>query len=163
MNRLKLIFVALVAALASLKLTPDRRYQFANNQVGVRPGGRRTYLANAAITTKNLVVDIGTDANHIALAGTSSIALGVAMDEAEAAEDAVAVQLFGAVEGTVLVVASAAITAGALVVTNTNGKVRTLPGTTGTYYVLGRALTAAGADGDVIEIAPCFPTQRVVA
>jgi len=60
-------------------------------------------------------------------------------------------------------VASAAITAGDLVSGAANGKLRTLPTSAGTYYVLGRALNAASADGDSVEFVPSFPVQRVVA
>jgi hypothetical protein len=59
-------------------------------------------------------------------------------------------------------VASAAITLGDFVVSAAGGKIRTLPGTTGTYYIVGRALQAAGADLDVIEIDPMPVIQRVV-
>lgn len=167
MNKFRLLLAHAVLALSALGqraglVPPPARYQFANNNRGIRPDGRRTYLADAAITTKGLLVVTGTDSEHIALAGTSSVPLGVALDEAEAAEDAVAVQLFGAVGGTVLVVASAAITAGDLVVAAASGKVRTLPALTGTYHIIGRAINAAGADGDLVEIAPSFPIQRVV-
>ena len=135
----------------------------ANINEGVHEGGRITKKADAAISTRHLVVKIGSDANHIAVAGTGDIALGVCQDEPSAAEELAAVQLLGCAGRTVTMVASAAISAGALVVTAASGKIRTLPGTTGTYYVIGRALEAAGADGDPIEVEPCFPTQRVVA
>jgi len=52
-------------------------------------------------------------------------------------------------EGTVFMVASAAITKGAEVYGAANGKIGT---TVSTNEKIGRALTAAGADGDVIEV-----------
>lgn len=125
--------------------------------------GNITKLADAAITTRHLVVKIGTDAAHVALAGVSDIPLGVATDEPAAAEDPVNVALLGAGDSTLLGVASAAITAGDLLAPAASGKLRTLPATTGTYYIVGRAITAAGADGDTIEFVPSFPVQRVVA
>lgn len=125
--------------------------------------GSITKLADAAITTRNLLVKIGTDAGHVALAGVSDIPLGVATDEPAAAEDPVNVALLGAHAGTLLGVASAAITAGDLVVAAANGKLRTLPTSAGTYHIVGRAIAAAGADGDTIEFVPSFPVQRVVS
>jgi hypothetical protein len=122
-----------------------------------------TKLVDAAITTRNLVVKIGTDANHVALAGVSDIPLGVATDEAAAAEDPVNVAHFGATTGTLLGVASAAIAAGDLVVAAASGKLRTLPTAAGTYHIVGRAIYAATGDGDTFEFAPTFPIQRVVA
>jgi hypothetical protein len=47
-------------------------------------------------------------------------------------------------------------------VADASGKVRALPGTSGTYYIIGRALNAPAADGDIAEIDPCAPIQRVV-
>ena len=93
-----------------------------------------------------------------------SIPLGVANDEASAAEESVNVQLLGSKQGTVLMVASAPITAGDLLQAAAAGKVATLgTGGNGTYYIVGRALNAAAADGDLVEVAHCVPVQRVVS
>lgn len=123
----------------------------------------KTYFTDAAVATRYLLGKIGTDSSHVALAGVGDIPLGIISDEAAAAEDAVAVQLFGLHKEGALAVASAAIAAGAFIVAAADGKVRTLPATTGTYYIIGRALKAAAADGDPLEFTPCFPVQRVVA
>lgn len=135
----------------------------ANIGEGVHNGGRITRKADAALTTRYLLVKSGSDANHTAVCGTGDIPLGVCEDEPTAAEETAVIQLFGSADKTLLVVASAAIAVDAFVVSAASGKVRTLPATTGTYYVIGRALQAAAADGDQIEIDPCFPVQRVVA
>lgn len=157
-------FLALAAlAVCAERLLGRERYEFANIAEGTYSTGNMSRLADAALSTRHLVVKIGSDINHVAVAGTADIALGVVNDAAEAAEDPVNVQILGRAEGTILMVASAAITAGDMVVTAASGKIRTLPGTTGTYYIIGRALEAAAADGDVINVAHCFPIQRVVA
>ena len=122
-----------------------------------------TRLADAALTTRFLLVKIGSDAAHVAVCGVGDIPLGIATDEPAAAEDPVNVELLGVGERTLLGVASAAITAGDLLVAAASGKLRTLPTSAGTYYIMGRALGAAGADGDTIEFVPSFPVQRVVA
>ena len=167
MNKFRLLLAHAVLALSALGqraglVPPPARYQFANNNRGIRPGGRRTYLADAALAQKGLLVVTGTDSEHIAAAGLASIPLGVAMDEAEAAEDPVSVQILGANEGTVLVVSSAAIAAGDFLVAAAFGQVRTLPAVTGTYHIIGRALNAAAAANELVEMAPSFPIQRVV-
>jgi hypothetical protein len=164
MKKLQNLLLAAAAALASA-LRIDRRthYEFANIAEGTYPTGCITKLVDAALTRRHLLVKIGTDINHVAINTASDIPLGVADDEAAAAEDDVNVQLLGQKEGTILMVAGAAITAGALLVGTASGKVITLPGSTGTYYIIGRALDAAGADGDVINVAHSFPIQRVVA
>lgn len=121
-----------------------------------------TRLADAALTTRNLLVKIGSDAAHVAVCGVSDIPLGLATDEPAAAEEPVNVELLGATGRTLLGVASASISAGSLLVAAANGKLRALPGTSGTYYIIGRALGAASNDGDVIAFVPSFPVQRVV-
>lgn len=155
----------LIAAAVSAgdRLFRGPRYEFCNIAEGTHPTGCITKLADVALTRRHLLVKIGTDADHIAINTASDIALGVVDDKAEAAEDAVNVQLLGQKEGTILMVAGAAIAAGAMVVGTAAGKVITLPASTGTYYILGRALAAAAADGDEVEIAHSFPIQRVVA
>lgn len=159
--------LALIAVLALLAtcvwLVGRNSLTFLANVAEGTHAGSITKLADAAITTRHLLVKIGSDAGHVALAGVSDIPLGVATDESAAAEDPVNVALLGVTESTLLGVASAAITAGDLLVPAANGKLRTLPGTTGTYNIIGRAITAAGADGDTIEFVPSFPIQRVVA
>jgi hypothetical protein len=58
------------------------------------------------------------------------------------------------VDGIVKLKASAAITAGALVGTTSTGlAVAVVAGTDTTKYVLGQAITAAGASGDIITVA----------
>ena len=61
-----------------------------------------------------------------------------------------AVAILGAVPGTVKMVANAAITAGAMVYTAAAGKVSPTYGAT--LFLVGRALTPAAADGDIIEV-----------
>lgn len=132
---------------------------------GVHGDGCITKLSDAAIALRNVLVKIGSDISHVAVttAGTE-IPLGVANDETSAAEENVNVQLLGAKQGTVLMVASAPITAGDLLQAAAAGKVATLgTGGNGTYYIVGRALNAAAADGDLVEVAHCVPVQRVVS
>lgn len=163
MKQIQKLMMAAGCAIASLPLPcAAPRYEFANIGEGTYPTGQTTRLTDAGLTTRHLTVKIGSDVNHVAVAGTADIALGVVDDAAEAAEDPVNVQVLGQKPGTILVTASAAITLGDMVVTAASGKVRTLPVASGTYYIIGRALEAAVADGDLINIAHCFPVQRVV-
>ncbi len=131
---------------------------FANIAEGQYLSGNKTYLADAAITTRFFLVKLGTDSGHVAVcAGAATVdeVIGVCTDESAAAEDPVNVHLLGAGTGTHKMVAGAAITAGAKLMSATNGKVITA--TTGSNYVIGKALTAAAADGDVIEVISTVP------
>lgn len=166
MHTLLLIASLLVAVslFASWIASRPRGAQFtplANVAEGFQPAAK-TYLADAAIATRHLLAKIGSDASHVALAGVGDIPLGFVTDEAAAAEDPVNVRLLGLHQEGAIGIASAAIAAGDLLVPAANGKLRTLPAAAGTYYITGRALKAAAADGDQVELVPCFPVQRVV-
>lgn len=124
--------------------------------------GNITKRSDAVIASRYLLAKIGSDANHVNLAGVGDIPLGVITDEAAAIEDIVNVALFGASECTLKVQAAAAIAQGDFVVAGAAGQIRTLPVAAGTYYIIGRALTAAAAQGDIVEIDPSVPIQRVV-
>lgn len=160
-----LLLVVLVSACASL-ITKRKRARTAIAHIAnIAEGshkGRTTRATDAAITTRFLLGKIGSDANHIAVSGSSDIPIGVITDESVAAEDLVNVNLLGCNAETQRMVASGVINAGDFIVPDASGKVKTLPGTTGTYYIVGRALTAAAADLDVIEVDPIPCVQRVV-
>jgi hypothetical protein len=131
--------------------------------VGVHGDGCITKLADAAQAVRHALVKIGSDIGHVAVTtAASEIPLGVCDDECAAAEDEINVQLLGQKPGTILMVASAAITAGDMVVAAAAGKIATLGTGGGTYYIVGRALTTVTTDGDLVEVAHCVPVQRVV-
>jgi hypothetical protein len=113
--------------------------------------GVKTMLADGAIT-RGWVVKFGTDEDHVAAtSAATSIGIGVALDEAEAAEDPISVAILGAYVGTLKVVAGAAITIDDFVQGTTAGKTITWAAT---GYCIGVALQTAQAAGDIIEIAP---------
>jgi len=139
----------------------ETRNCFANagTDIGVTPYGCKSYKADAAISTRWLLVKQGTDVDHVAInAASTTLPLGVCTDEPTAAEDVIGVQLLGVAGSTVRMVASEAIAVNTLVYTAANGKVQDTPaGSSGVAFKVGRSLTAAAADGDVIEVEPCFP------
>lgn len=105
----------------------------------------KTFTAGAAIA-KYLRVKLSN--GKLAVAGIADREIGTMEDASFADLDVRAVRLVSA-SGTCKVVASAAISAGALVYTAASGKVGP---SASTAYVIGTALEAAAADGDVIEI-----------
>lgn len=134
----------------------------ANIAEGTHGDGRISKLTDAAITTRYLLYKPGSDDNHIAACGASEIPLGTVADEATAAEQLVAVNVLGSSGGTLLMVASEAITVGEHVYTAASGKIQDVPAGAGTYYEVGIALTAAGANNDLIEVAHCVPRKVVI-
>lgn len=135
----------------------------ANPSVGRVHENSRTLLTDAAVTTRFLLCTDGTDANHAAATSAASDRpIGIFGDEASAAEDPIEVQSLNATNLTRKVVASEAITVGDLIYTAASGKVQDEPAVAGTYYRIGKAVTEAGADGDVIEVETHAPVKVVV-
>ena len=99
---------------------------------------------------------VGSASDRVAICGAADTPIGVITDEASAAGEAICVSLLGASRGTVRMVASAAIVQGALLEPAASGRVQTLGAGPGTHHVVGRALDAAGAAGDVIEVDPFY-------
>jgi hypothetical protein len=133
----------------------DRIVRLANIAEGTHEGGI-TKFTDAAITERHLLGKIGSAADRVAVCGASDTPIGVITDEASAGGDPVSVSLLGSARGTVRMVASAAIAQGALLEPAASGRVQTLGAGAGTHHVVGRALDAAGAAGDVIEVDPFY-------
>jgi hypothetical protein len=141
---------------------PPALVALANVAEGTHEDGK-TYLADAAQTSRYLLVKQGTDATHVAACGASDDPLGIAEDEAAAAEDPMCVQPLGSTKRTQKMVGAEAIAVGARVFTAASGKVQDLPTAQATYYLVGRALTACGGDGQEFEVDACFPVATVVS
>lgn len=124
--------------------------------------GNVTRLTDAAITTRHLLMQGGSDEQHVAVNDADTLPAGVCTDEAAAAELEVNIALPGCASSTLLMVASEQIAALAEVYTAANGKIQNLPAVAGTYYRVGRTLLAAAADGDEVEVDPYPPTELVV-
>jgi len=117
---------------------------------------------DVAVTTRHLLWGFGAAATSVKLATASVVPLGT-IDNVEASTGVrLTVNLLGK-GSTKKMVASEAITYGEHVYATAGGKVSDLPGTTGTYYCVGIALSAAGADGDIIEVQDCVPFAEKVA
>jgi hypothetical protein len=167
---LTLALLGMGAAVAGLVLVAKRRGQrrelvraWNGTLVGTHEGAV-TRKAQAAISAKHLLGKIGASGDgHVAVAGAADTPLYVITDEAEAAGDRVACEVLGVVGRTVLMRASEEVDAGVLVVPAANGKVRAVPETPGNYQVVGRALTGAGTDGDLVEVASCVAYEVAVA
>lgn len=133
----------------------------ANIGEGFQPA-RKTFLADAALATRYLLVKSGTDAAHVAVCGASDQPLGIATDEPSAAEEGVNVDLLGIQSEGKILIASGTITAGAYVYTAADGKVQAEPTVAGTYWRVGRALSATSGDGQKLEAIPLDPLKLVV-
>lgn len=166
MNLLKRILFIAGAALASLA-NVCRGRSLAINAV-LTPGetsrGTQSLDATAAITFKNALVTTGADDRHFkATTLVGDIPIGILLNDEVVADEVDVVKksiaLFGLYPESLPGVAAAAIAVNAQVVADlaTPGRVKTIPGTTGTYIVIGRSrFTVAGA-GDPVSIQHCVP------
>jgi hypothetical protein len=125
------------------------------------PEGRTTRYAQAAITAKGILVKQGTAANQVTPCGANDLPLALALDAA-VQDDTVPIALLGATPGTLVAIASEAITQGEEVFTAASGKLQDLPVGAGTYYSVGYAYTAASGDNVEFEIIPHTPRKLVV-
>lgn len=122
----------------------------------------RSFKTDAVISTRHLLYKPGSDSEHIVVNTAAVCPLGTVPDEADAAEIDIEVRLLGIYDGTLIMVASGVITADAEVYTDAAGKVQAEPTVAGTYFRVGKALTAAAADGDRIEVQHHKPIKVVV-
>lgn len=120
---------------------------------------------DAAITTRHLLWKEGSSAGTgCALCGAGDLPLGPIDNVETSTGMRQFIPLLGLGDLTRKVVASEAIAVGEWVYTAASGKVQNEPGSATTVYRVGRALTAASNDGDIIEIQPCIPQLvKVVA
>ncbi len=111
--------------------------------------GYKTFECDEAIA-QYARVKLDSD-GKITTAGLTDKGIGVLRDESFAAGEKKAVKLNSA-PGTMKMIASEAIAAGAEVYSEASGKVQDTA--QATAYLVGVALEAATADGDVIEVMP---------
>lgn len=156
----KAILTVALVQLAWLRLVENLRpadgVPLANIAEGAAATGNITKQVDAAVTERYLLAKLGSASNRVAVCGAADIPWGVMTDEAAAAGDDINVFLLGCAPGTTYMVASAAISQGALLEPAASGRVATLGIGAGTHHVVGRALTAASAAGDLIEVAPMY-------
>jgi hypothetical protein len=141
----------------------------ANNAilVNITPKGRATAVADAAFTSRYLIAKRGAEYYSIAIAGQGDTPYAVVPDMTPTTDTDLSyplpVNILGLNEDTERMICSGAIAIDQLLTTDAGGQVRAVPGSAGTYWVLGKAKTATVAQGDQVEVIPCFPHQVTVS
>ncbi len=171
-----LVLLLIIAAASSGLITKrgvatfwSRSIDIANNAiiVSITPKGRATAVADAAFTSRYLIAKRGAYEYSIAIAGQGDIPYGVVPDMTPATDTDLSyplpVDILGLNEDTERMICSGAIAIDQLLTTDAAGQVRAVPGSAGTYWVLGKAKTATAAQGDQVEVIPAFPYQVTVA
>lgn len=141
------------------RTAPTGRVMFANIGEGTFESGVRSYTPDAATTSRYLIYKIGTDADHVAVAGLNDVAIGVSNDQADAGVP-IAIQLFGAKPGMLRVQTDGTIANGDYVKSGAAGQAT--KATTADAGIFGKALfgtDTSSAAGDVISIVHDFPSK----
>jgi Uncharacterized conserved protein (DUF2190) len=151
-------------ALASLLGFAPRRESYANEAsvVGTHVNGILPLVAEAAMTTRYLLVTKGAGIYGMVINGATNRPLGVCLDEPLLGSKA-AVAVLGCTPGTIKLRCTAAIAVGDVLYTAANGRI--VNTWSSTAYLVGRAMTpATGVAGDdIVEVAHCFPLINSVA
>jgi hypothetical protein len=164
------LLLILAAAWSGLTNRSPRVLAFlANNAiiVNITPKGRTTAVPDAAFTSRYLIAKRGAQYYSIAIAGQGDTPYAVVPDMTPTTDTDLSyplpVNILGLNEDTERMICSGALAIDQLLTTDAAGQVRALPATAGTYWVLGKAKTASVAQGDQVEVIPCFPYQVTVA
>lgn len=120
---------------------------------------QRLLVLEANFTEQFLLARAGVAANSVLVNTEAGTPLYVMQETGTTGQSKVGRTLGS---GILTMVASAAIVAGVEVEGTASGRVRTLPVVAGTYQVVGRALTAAGAGGNTLLVASELPRTVVV-
>jgi hypothetical protein len=140
---------------------------FANEKsqsCGVKPGNHRSGYVTAAGTHLYYLYGQGaTDDTYTLIAANTTKPVGVVTDYPGSTTRVYAFDGLLGADRTVLMVASATVSAGALVYSYGDGTVRTLTvsggGSAGTYWCVGMAMTTSDSGGGIIEVAPTLQYQ----
>lgn len=154
------LFLLAACNLFRPRLRRESCHNIASNVGTHATGALPLECQSAAISQRYLLVQKGTNDNQFVVNVATTRPWGVVADEPNIG-DLATVLLLGCMPGTMKMVANAAIPAGTAIYTAAAGKVT--GGFSATAYMVGRAITSAAADGDLIEVAHCFPLLNAAA
>jgi hypothetical protein len=146
-------FIIEILAMLALFVSGLRR-QFATANVEGTTGTHEKAISrfSDAAIARHLLVKQGTDNDHFAVAGAGDIAFALTDDSTSAAEQACALEILGKGATKKMTASEVMATAGVRVYAAAGGKIA-LAGT----VEVGILLTAAAADGDIVEVADYPP------
>lgn len=150
-----------LASFVRMILARPNKVEFANIGEGTFGDGKKSYIPDAATTSRYLLYKTGSDADHCVICGAGDDPLGPSDDQADAnrLDVPIAINILGATKGTVRVVTDGTVANGNYVKAGANGQV-TVAVTTNLSF--GRAVIttdATSAAGDVITIIPMVPAK----
>lgn len=165
---LMLMLFVIALALAPVVIVTAKKLgrQFAANATTTLPEGRATLVPEAAFATQYLLGKRGSSSHQVNVCGASDEPLCVVEDTADSTDvtnlEPVSCRLLGSGQATAIAIASEAITIGQRLYTAANGKVQNEPASAGTYWLVGKATSAASGDGKQVTFEPCLPLKLTV-
>ena len=140
---------------------PPAFTEFCNIGEGTFDTGVKSYLPDATTSSRYLLYKIGTDGDHCAITGAGDTPLGSSDDQADSTTTPIAINLFGAVRGTVRVVTDGTVANGERVKCGATGKVTEASTTDVSFGIAIIGSDTSAADGDIITIIPMVPQKYV--
>lgn len=168
MKRLRLILMSLAACFVG-----GLRGQFAPSGMATanaeslaqRHADSDSRLADAAFASRHLLVQAGTDKDHVNVCQPGNCPVGVTDDMPILAGDIINVHFLAASKGTKRLIATAALTNETEVFTAANGQVQSLPNVAGTYHRIGRTKSASSLSSDnlnIVEVETAYSLKVIV-
>ena len=143
------------------RTAPMGSVMFANIGDGDYDSGKRSYIPDANAAGRYLIYKIGSDADHVAVAGLNDVAIGVSYDQADVTNlQPITIRLFGSCPGTMRVQTDGTIANGNYVKAGAAGQA-TLA-VSGDPGIFGKALfgtDTTSAAGDVITVVHDIPSK----
>ena len=133
--------------------------EFSNIGEGTYENGRKSYLPDVVTTQRYLLYMRGSDTNHCTVATAGASPLGPSDDQADENDIPIAINLLGAVKGTVRVITDGTINDGNYVKCGASG-IATAASTGDVSFGIAVIPTdATKANGDTITIIPALPAK----
>ena len=146
--------------------------QFCNVGEGTHELGIKSYLGDAATTSRYLFYEQGVTSNdYVKVAAGTNEPLGHSDDlvDASAPDIAISVKLLGCVKGTQRAISDGTVTNNTriCVIKDGTGRATCPAGGAGTFWIVGKAIVPTDNDaggpvaaGDTFEFVPCFPVSK---
>ena len=133
--------------------------QFANIGEGTYRKGRKSYLPDAATTSRYLLYKKGTDADHCAIAGLNDVILGPSDDQADVGIP-ICINLVGGAEGTLRCQTDGTFADGDYIKSGAVGQAtKATTGDAGIFGIARIGTDASSAAGDTITFEPNLPSK----
>jgi len=157
--RLQLLPYTLGFRNSALRISQSALTEFTNIGEGTYEHGRKAYLPDVVTTQRWLLYMRGSDTNHCTVATAGASPLGPSDDQADESDIPIALNLLGAVKGTVRVVTDGTINDGSYVKCGASGVATAATAGDVSFGIAVIPTDCSKASGDTISIIPMAPAK----